>query len=430
MSTQLIAIIILLGTFFVLMFLRTPIAISVGISCFTTCWYLNIPADIIIQNAVKGVNGYSLMAVPFFILMGEIMSTGGIAQRLVNLASSLVGWMRGGLAMVTVVASMLFGCVSGSSAACTATLGPIMVPMMKKKGYDEEFATTITMTSSVTGLLIPPSHNMVIYAMVAGGVSVGALFMAGVMPGLLMGSLLMAYSYIKARKKNYPIDGKFDIKKVAQAFVQAFWGLIMIAIVVIGVCTGIVTATESAAVAVLWTLFVTFGIYKEVSIRELPKMVMRAVKTLAMILLLIATSSAFGWLLAYLKVPQLITRGIFHFSTNPYVVLIIVNVILILMGMLMDMSSIILIATPILLPIATSIGMSPVQFGAMLITNLGLGLLTPPVGGTLFIGSAISGIKFERLAKTMIPLYIMMGITILLVTYIPQISMVLPAFVK
>lgn len=286
------------------------------------------------------------------------------------------------------------------------------------------------MTSSVTGLLIPPSHNMVIYAMVAGGVSVGALFMAGVMPGLLMGSLLMAYSYIKARKKNYPIDGKFDIKKVAQAFVQAFWGLITIAIVVIGVCTGIVTATESAAVAVLWTLFVTFGIYKEVSIRELPKMVMRAVKTLAMILLLIATSSAFGWLLAYLKVPQLITRGIFHFSTNPYVVLIIVNVILILMGMLMDMSSIILIATPILLPIATSIGMSPVQFGAMLITNLGVGLLTPPVGGTLFIGSAISGIKFERLAKTMIPLYIMMGITLLLVTYIPQISMVLPAFVK
>lgn len=430
MSTQLIAIIILLGTFFGLMVLRTPIAISVGISCFATCWYLNIPADIVIQNAVKGVNGYSLMAVPFFILMGEIMSTGGIAQRLVNLASSLVGWMRGGLAMVTVVASMLFGCVSGSSAACTATLGPVMVPMMKKKGYDEEFATSITMTSSVTGLLIPPSHNMVIYATVAGGVSVGALFMAGVIPGLLMGALLMAYSYIKARKGNYPIEGKFDIKKVAQAFVQAFWGLITIVIVVIGVCTGIVTATESAAVAVLWTLFVTFGIYKEVSIREFPKMVMRAVKTLAMILLLIATSSAFGWLLAYLKVPQLITKGIFQFSTNPYVVLIIVNVVLILMGMLMDMSSIILIATPILLPIATSIGMSPVQFGAMLVTNLGVGLLTPPVGGTLFIGSAISGIKLERLAKAMIPLYIMMGITILLVTYIPQISMVLPAFVK
>lgn len=430
MSTQVIAIVILLSVFFGLMILRIPIAFSVGMSCFATCWYLDIPADIIAQNMVKGVNGYSLMAVPFFILMGEIMSTGGIARRLVDLASSLVGWMKGGLAMVTVVASMLFGCVSGSSTACTATLGPVMIPMMEKKGYNKEFATDITMSSSITGLLIPPSHNMVIFAMVAGGVSVGSLFMAGIIPGLLIGFILMAYSYIKAKKENYPTEAAFSVKKVAVASARAFWGLITIVIVVVGVCTGIITATESAAMAVIWSIFVTFAIYREVPITELPKMVLRATRTLAMILMLVATSSAFGWLLAYLKVPQLITGGIFNISTNPYAVLFIINVILIILGMLMDMSSIILIATPILLPIVTSIGMTPVHFGALLIVNLGIGLLTPPVGGTLFIGSAISEIRFERLAKTMLPLYAVLAAVLMLVTYIPEISLTLPALVK
>lgn len=422
-----LAIAILLLTFFVLIFLRVPIALSIGISAIATSLFLDIPLEMVFQNMISGVNSYSLMAIPFFILMGDIMSRGGIAKRLINLAYSLVGWMRGGLAMVTVLASMLFGAVSGSSTACTATLGPIMIPEMEEKGYDKKFATDITMSSSVTGLLIPPSHNMVIYSMVAGGVSIGALFIAGILPGIILGIALMIYSYIVAKKENYPVGNKFNGKVFGKAFLDAIWGLFSIVIVVIGVTTGFITATESAAVACVWSFIVSVFIYKEMTVKDIIEVVTNSAKTIAMIILLIATSNAFGWLLAYLKVPAMVSSSIYGLSTNPIVILLMINLLLLILGTLMDMSPIILIATPILLPIATSIGVDPVQFGVILILNLGIGLLTPPVGATLFLGSAVSDISFEKLAVSMKYIYMIMVGVLLLITFVPGVSLWLPS---
>lgn len=422
-----LAIAILLLTFFVLIFLRVPIALSIGISAIATSLYLDLPLEMVFQNMISGVNSYSLMAIPFFILMGDIMSRGGIARRLINLAYSMVGWMRGGLAMVTVLASMLFGAVSGSSTACTATLGPIMIPEMETKGYDKKFATDVTMASSVTGLLIPPSHNMVIYSMVAGGVSIGSLFVAGILPGVILGLALMSYSFVVARKNNYPVGNKFDLKVFGKAFIDALWGLFSIVIVVIGVTTGFITATESAAIACIWSFIVSVFIYKEMNFKDIIHIVTNSARTIAMIILLIATSNAFGWLLAYLKVPAMVSSSIYGISTNPIVILLMINLLLLVLGTLMDMSPIILIATPILLPIAKSIGVDPVQFGVLLILNLGIGLLTPPVGATLFLGSAVSGISFEKLAVSMKYIYLIMIAVLLLITFVPSVSLVLPS---
>ena len=429
MSHETIAILLLLGLFAGLMIIRVPIALSVGISSALTTLYLGIPVQMVLQNMVKGINTFSLMAVPFFILMGEIMSAGGISDRLVKLANALVGWMHGGLAMVNIVASMFFGAVSGSAAADCATLGPVLIPIMKEQGYDEEFATGITLSSSVEGLLIPPSHNLVIYSLAAGSISVGALFMAGLVPGIFLGVCLMIYSYIVSIKRHYPVGDKFRVQALWKAFCEAFWGLLTIVIVVIGVCTGFITATESAALAVIWSFVVTFGIYRDVPIKKAPEMFLKAVKTLAMVMILIATSTAFGWLLTYLKVPEILAGGIRHISENPVIIMLIINVMLLVMGMIMDMSSIILIVTPILLPIVTSLGYDPVHFGVIMVLNLGIGLLTPPVGSVLFIGSAVSGIKLEKLAVSMIPFYIVMIACLLLVTFIPAISMTLPGLV-
>ncbi len=426
MPSETIAILLLIGLFIFLMAVRMPIALSIGIASMVTCIYLDIPVQMVLQNMVKRVNTYSLLAVPFFILMGDIMSAGGISKRLLRLAGVMVGWMHGGLAMVTIVASLLFGAVSGSSAASVATLGPTLIPNMEKEGYEKDFATCIVMASSVEGILIPPSQNMVIYALAAGGVSVGALFLAGILPGCLLAGCLMVYSYYVARKRNYPIGEKFQIKKVWLAFKDAFWGLLTIVIVVIGVCTGFITATESAALAVLWSIFVTFAIYREVSIKELPRMLFNSVKTLAMIMILISMSTAFGWLMAYLKVPVLITNSIYSITDNPVIIMLIINVLLLGLGMVMEMGSLILIVTPILLPIVQSIGYSPVHFGVIMILNLGIGLLTPPVGSSLFIASGISGIKIEALTKRMLPIYLTMIICLMMVTFIPAISMTLP----
>lgn len=419
----------LLGLFIGLMAIRVPIALSIGFASVATTIYLGLPLQMVLQNMVRGINAYTLLAVPFFILMGDVMSSGGIARRLVALANSLVGWMRAGLAMVTIVAAAFFGAISGSSSAGCATFGPIMIPVMKEQGYDPEFATNIVMSSSVEGLLIPPSQNMVIYSLAAGSVSVGALFMAGVVPGLLLTVAFMIYSYFVALKKNYPVGDKFDRRVAARAFLDAFWGLLTIVIVVIGVCTGIITATEGAALAVLWAIFVTFCVYREIKISALPGILLHAVKTLSMIMILISTSTAFGWLLAYLRVPVLMTQGIYTISKNPVVIMLIINLILLVMGTLMDMSSIILIATPILLPVAKSIGIDPVHFGVIVVLNLGIGLLTPPVGSTLFIGSAVSGIRLERLSYTMVPIYLVMIAVLLLVTFVPSLSLTLPSLV-
>ncbi|WZL82558.1 TRAP transporter large permease [Vallitaleaceae bacterium 9-2] len=421
-----IATIILIGSFIIFIALRFPIAYSLGISSVMTVIYLGMPPEMVAQNTVKGINAFSLMAVPFFIISGELMSCGGIAKRLVKLADAMVGWMSGGLAIVNIVASMFFGGISGSSAADTASLGPILIPMMNKKGYDNEFSTGITCASSVQGMLIPPSHNMVIYAMVAGSVSVGALFLAGMVPGIILGIFLVIYSLIVAKKRKYPKGDRFELSNVLKAFKEAIFGLITVLIVVVGVIGGLFTATEAAGLSVVWAFFVTFFIYREIPLKEFWNILGRALRTISMVMIIIGTSSAFGWLLAYLKVPEMVAGGILGMTQNKILVLLIINIILLGFGMFMDMAAIITITTPILLPIAMQMGMDPVHYGAMMVLNLGIGVLTPPVGNTLFIGSAISGLKIERLAKSMIPMYVVMGLVLLLITFVPQVVMTLP----
>ena len=420
------ALYLLLGTFLGLMTLRTPIVFAIGIASVVTTLYLDLPLMLVAQNMVKGINVFALLAVPFFILAGEIMGQGGISNRLIDLSNVLIGWVRGGLAMVNILASMFFGGISGSSAADTSSIGSILIPLMKKKGYDGDFATTVTMSSSVQGILIPPSHNMVIFSLVAGGVSIGKLFLAGMVPGIVLGIALMIYSYIISVKRNYPVEKGLTLQRALLTVRDAGLGLVTVLIVVVGVITGIFTATESAAIAVLYAFLITFFVYREIPLSRMGNILGKAIKTLSIVMILIGTSTAFGWLLAYLKVPALVTHGIFSISENKYVILIILNLILLFLGMIMDMSSIILIATPILLPIATKIGVDPVHFGVIMVLNLGIGLITPPVGSTLFIGSAIAGIKIEKLARAMLPFYAIMVLVLVLITYVPGIVMFIP----
>lgn len=426
MTPETIAIWILFGSFLLLILMRVPIGFSVGISTILTFLYLNIPLNMVTTNIVKGLNSFSLMAIPFFIFAGEVMGAGGISDRVVGLAKALVGQFRGGLAQVNCLDSMFFGGISGSPVADVSSLGSILIPIMRKNGYDMEFSAGITMASSIQGLLIPPSHNMIIYAMAAGSVSIAKLFMAGVVPGVLLGVSLMIYCYIVSVKRNYPKEESFSLKRLFVAFKDSVFGLMTIVIIMVGVLTGIFTATESAAIASVWAVIVTFLIYREIPFKEIWGILERTLKTLAIIMILIGICTAFGWLIAYLKVPTLIINSIMGFTTNPIVILMLINIILLVLGMIMDMSSIIVITTPILLPIATSIGIDPVHFGVIMILNLGIGLITPPVGAVLYVCSGITGMKIEALTKAMFSFYVVMLIVLILITYVPAISMTLP----
>ncbi|MFV0503348.1 MAG: TRAP transporter large permease [Lachnospirales bacterium] len=421
-----IAIAILLGTFFIMIFLRFPIAYAVALASVFTLIYMELPLTTVCQQMIKGISSYSLMAVPFFITMGVLMGSGGISEKLIALANACVGWMRGGMAMVNIVASYFFGGISGSAAADTASLGSILIPMMVEEGYDADFSTAVTVTSSVEGLLVPPSHNMIIYATTAGGISVGSLFLAGYAPAALLAISLMIGSYIISVKRNYPKGEKFSFVNFVKQFLTSFWALAAIVIVVFGVIGGAFTATESAAIAVLYSLFVSVYIYKGLTWKAVWKVFDQCVYTLAIVLILIATSAVFGYLLTLLKVPTLAANAIIGVTDNPIILALLLNIILLLLGCIMDMAPIILIATPILLPIATSIGIHPIQFGIMMILNCGIGLLTPPVGAVLFIGSAVSKEPMEKVVKATLPFYICMIITLLLITFIPQICLFLP----
>jgi tripartite ATP-independent transporter DctM subunit len=424
--TNVPATIMLVGLFLGLMFLRLPIIFAIGVPTLVTTFYLDLPLMMVAQNMIKGINVFVLLTVPFFILVGEIMSAGGIADRLIALASSIVGWMRGGLAMVNIVASMFLGGITGSSAADASAIGSLMIPVMKKKGYDADYSTVVTMTASVQGILVPPSHNIILYSLAAGGVSIGGLFLAGIIPGIFLMIALMIFSYILARIRNYPVGQPFKFRTFFKCLRSSILALITVFIVVVGVITGVFTATESAAIAVAYSMLVTFGIYRQIPIKEMWGIIRRSMKVLSIVMLLIGTSGAFGWLLAYLKVPMLVSQGILSFSHNTVVVLLIINGILLFLGCLMEMSAIILIATPILLPIAKSVGIDPIHFGIIMMLNLGIGLLTPPVGSTLFIGSAISGLSIEKLSKSLLPFFAVMIVVLAFLTYIPGISLFLP----
>ncbi len=426
MQMDSIAIALLLGTFFVLLFAGVHIFLAIMAASVVTCLYIGVDLQTMAMQVIKGMNVYSLMAVPFFILAGEIMGAGGITERLVNLSKSLVGWIRGSLAHVNIVASLFFGSISGSSAADTASIGAMMIPMMDKDGYDTDFSTCVTMSSSVEGMLIPPSHNMVLFALAAGNVSIARLFMAGVVPGFVLAIVLCIYCYIIAVKRNYPKGENFNLKIALKCLIKALPGLGTVLIVVVGVLGGIFTATEAAAFAVAYSLIVGILVYKEIKIRQIPAIFAKALKTSAIILILIGLSSCFSWLVTYMNVAKVVTELILSLTSNKIIILLMINLFLLLCGMVMDMSAIILIVTPILLPIVTGLGMEPAHFCAMLILNLGIGVITPPVGNTLFIGSAISGHSIGRLSRAMIPFYAMMVIALVLVTYIPAFSTFLP----
>lgn len=420
------AITILLGSFFLMVVLRVPITFCLGISSVLAGLYCNISLPILAQAMVRGVNSFSLLAIPFFILSGEIMGYGGMSMRMVRLANAMIGHVQGGLAQVNILASTFFGGISGSSVADTSSNGSILIPMMVQKGYDADYSVAVTITSSIQGILIPPSHNMIIYSLVAGSVSVSALFLAGLVPGLLLGFSLMVLSYIIARKRNYPLGEKVDRAEKIAAFKDSFLGLFTFVIVVVGVVTGFYTATEAAAVAALWAFLITFFVYRDVPLRDFPIILKRALRTIAIVVALIGTSNVFGWMLAYLKVPAMATEALLTLSDNKYVILLVVNLLLLFLGCIMDMAPLILITTPILLPVILKIGMDPVHFGVVMMLNLGIGLLTPPVGSTLFVGCAIGRISIEKLSKMMIPFYAVLVLVLMIITYIAPVVMTLP----
>jgi len=422
-----LAIALLLGSFIFLLLIRVPISFSLIFSSLITATYLKIPLMAVVQQMVQGVRSFSLLAIPFFIIAGEMMSQGGISRRVVLFASVMVGRVRGGLAQVNCLDSMLFGGISGSAVADVSSIGSIIIPMMKEKGYDDDFTVALTVTSACQGVIIPPSHNMIIYSLAAGGVSVGRLFLGGFIPGILLGVSLMILSYYYAVKRNYPKERKYSLREALLISKDAFLGLFTAVLIMGGVISGIFTATESAAVAVVYTFFITFFVYKEIPFRAMKGILYNSLKTLAMVMSLIAAASAFGWIMAYLRIPALATQALLSITDNKIILLLMVNVLLLLLGMIMDMAPLILITTPILYPVFVgSLGMSPIHFGIMLILNLAIGLTTPPVGSALFVGCAIGHIRMEKVTKALLPMWGAMVAVLMLITFVPEITMFIP----
>jgi tripartite ATP-independent transporter DctM subunit len=436
MYDPLTAIAILFALFGLLVFLRVPISISLILSATVTSLYMGLPLPVLAQQMKTGIQSMSLLTIPLFIVAGEIMSEGGISQRLVGLANALVGRLRGGLAMVDVVACMFFGGITGSCVADVSAIGSIMIPMMKKKGYDPDYAVGITIASAVQGVMVPPSHNMILYSIaagtIAGGASVGALFLAGIVPGIFLGVSLMVLSYILALLRKYPKGEAFSLRALLVALRGSILGLMTAVIIMAGILSGVFTAAESSAVAVVYAFIITFFVYREVGFGHLKRVLFKSTRTLAMVMTLIACASAFGYILATLQVPQRITHVLLSISHNKYVVLAMVNVLLLVLGCIMDMAPLILICTPILLPALAGypgwagFGVTPVHFGVILMLNLGIGLLSPPIGSALNVGCALGEIRMERVLKGMLPIYGTMYLVLAVITYLPDIATWIP----
>lgn len=418
---------VLLFTLAILLALGMPVAFAVGLSAVAGALWIDLPLEALMIQITSGVNKFTLLAIPFFILAGAIMAEGGIARRLVNFAYVFVGFIRGGLSLVNIVASTFFGAISGSSVADTASIGSVMIPEMEKKGYPREYAAAVTASGSVQAILIPPSHNSVIYSLAAGGtVSIATLFIAGVLPGLLLGVSLMVLCLCFARKRGYPKGDKISFRQALKIMLDALWGLMTVVIILGGILSGIFTATESAAVACLWAFFVTMFIYRDYKWSELPKLMCRTVKTVTIVMILIGFAAAFGAVMTYMQLPMRITEFFTSLSDNKYVILMYLNIMLLLIGTLMDMAPIILILTPVLLPVTNALGIDPVHFGMIMMVNLGIGLITPPVGSVLFVASAVSKQKIETVVRAMLPFYGILLVVLGMVTYIPAISLWLP----
>ena len=418
---------VLLGSFMVFMLAGMPVAYALGLASLLGALWIDLPLDAVMIQMASGVNKFSLLAIPFFVLAGALMAEGGMSRRLVAFASVLVGFVRGGLSVVNILASTFFGGISGSAVADTASIGSVLIPEMERKGYPRDFSTAVTVSGSVQAILIPPSHNMVIYSMAAGGsVSVAALFLAGLLPGLLLGAMLAAYCLYVARKRNFPKGDVIPLRQALAICGEAMWGLMTMVIILGGIMTGIFTANESASIAVIWAFFVTMFIYRDYKWRDLPKLLHRTVKTVTVVMILIGFAASFGYVMTLMQIPLKITTLFTSMSSNPYVILLYINIMLLILGTLMDMAPLILILTPILLPVVKTLGVDPVHFGIIIMVNLGIGLLTPPVGSVLFVGSAVGKLTIEALVKAMYPFFGVLLVLLALVTYWPSLTLWLP----
>jgi len=416
---------VLLIVFFLLLGLSVPISFCIGIATIVAMLFSIdfIPAaTTIAQRMVGGLDSFTLLAIPLFVLSGLLMGQGGVAKRLIECALALIGMLPGGLALVNVVSCTLFGSISGSAVAATSAIGSFIIPEMEKKGYDRNFATAVTAAASTTGMIIPPSNILIIYAIASGGVSISALFIAGYVPGTLLALLLMTVCAIYSIRKGYPSEARLPLRLVIQKVVAAIPSLLMIVIVIGGITAGIFTATEAGAIAVFYSAILAVFVYRQVEFSALRGLLIKASEVSAIVLLLIAASSAMSWMLSYENIPESISSALIAISDNPIIILLIINLVLIIVGAFMDMTPAVLIFTPIFLPIVESLGMSPLHFGIMMVLNLSIGLCSPPVGSVLFVGCSVGNTSIDKIIKPMLPLYCAMFVALMLVTYIPALS--------
>ncbi|WP_346838677.1 TRAP transporter large permease [Microbulbifer sp. SAOS-129_SWC] len=424
-----IAVLVLLVSFVILLLLNIPISISIGVATLLTMLVTIDPVPALItmaQRMATGIDSFALLAIPFFILSGMLMGSGGIARRIIDFARVLVGMLPGGLAFVNIISCTLFGSISGSAVAATSAIGGFMIPSMNKEGYDKSFNTAVTVASSTTGLLIPPSNILIVFSLASGGVSIAALFIAGYLPGLLVALGLMLVCGIWAKAKGYPVGQVTPWREALQKTVDAIPSLFLVVLVIGGIISGFFTATEASAIAVLYSLLLSVLVYREVKVSQLPGLLVKAVETTAIVMFLIAASSAMSWILSYENIPQTISQALIGLSDNPLLILLTINLILLAVGAFMDMTPAVLIFTPIFLPVVTQLGMSPLQFGIVMILNLCIGLCTPPVGSVLFVGASIAKTSITSLIRPLLPMYAMMFLVLILVTYVPAISEYLP----
>ena len=423
------AILVLLATFIILLLLNVPVAFCLGLSTVLT---MLVSIDMMpatstaAQRIATGLDSFTLLAIPFFILSGYIMGKGGIARRLINFALALVGALPGGLALVNIIACMLFGSISGSAIATSAAIGSVMHPRMVENKYSPQFSAAVNIASSTTGLIIPPSNVLIVYSLASGGVSIAALFIAGYMPGLLLGASLMLVAGVWAARKKFGGGTRLPMREVMRYFADAILGLTLVIVVIGGIVAGIFTATEAAAIAVVYALILSMLVYREVKVRDLPDVLTDSIVTTAVVMLLIGTSMALSWVLSYENIPQSIATALVAVSENKVVLLLIINAILLVVGIFMDMTPAILIFTPIFLPVAMELGVDPVHFGILMVMNLCIGLTTPPVGTVLFAGAGVAKVDIADIIKPLLPLYVAMLVSLVLVTFIPEITLFLP----
>lgn len=420
---------ILIASFVLLLLINVPIALAIGISTILTMLFTIAPAPAVTtvaQQMASGINSFALLAIPFFILSGYIMGRGGIARRLIDFAKVVVGPLPGGLAYVNVFACMLFGSISGSAGAATSAVGGFMIPEMNKNGFNKNFNTALTLTAATTGLLIPPSNIFIVYSLASGGVSIAALFIAGYLPGIIVGASLILVAAISALKNNYPKGERFQPIVALQKFLNAVPSLLLIVIVIGGIIKGIFTATEASAVAVLYSLVLAL-VYREIGLKDLPGILLKSVETTSIVMLLIGTSKAMSWILSYENIPQNISHTLLLLTDNKILILLIINVVLLSVGTFMDMTPAVLIFTPVFLPVVMQLGIDPIHFGIIMVLNLCIGLCTPPVGAVLFLGCAIGETTISKLIKPLIPFYIAMILSLLLIILFPSISTWLPS---